>query len=197
MYKKQQMCELFSPYYRYCVEQAACQQYCKQQDRENQIFKAYLAVSSFSILIFFKFNLYLQFSHKILFNPVQTHCTHFYMNHFVLKSVCLSVSHIFFENSKTTFSKFKTTLLGKTTFYSANFFHNFSEVICSLRIFQFLWVDILYKKITGKDSLYFFSPEVVLIHFVLQYLETSISRTFQITSATKVYRFDGRLVLVS
>ncbi|XP_023335851.1 pleckstrin homology domain-containing family G member 5, partial [Eurytemora carolleeae] len=38
-----QVCELFSPYYRYCVEQAACQQYCKQQDRDNQIFKAYLA----------------------------------------------------------------------------------------------------------------------------------------------------------
>jgi hypothetical protein len=35
---------LFSPYYQYCVEQSACQQYCKMQDRENQVFKAYLAV---------------------------------------------------------------------------------------------------------------------------------------------------------
>jgi hypothetical protein len=40
-----QVCVLFSPYYQYCVEQSACQQYCKMQDRENQVFKAYLAVS--------------------------------------------------------------------------------------------------------------------------------------------------------
>ncbi len=39
-----QVCVLFSPYYQYCVEQSACQQYCKMQDRENQVFKAYLAV---------------------------------------------------------------------------------------------------------------------------------------------------------
>ena len=40
------MSELFSPYFKYCAEQTACQQYCKEQDRDNQVFKAYLAVSS-------------------------------------------------------------------------------------------------------------------------------------------------------
>jgi len=35
--------EIFSPYYKYCAEQTACQQYCKEQDRDNQVFKAYLA----------------------------------------------------------------------------------------------------------------------------------------------------------
>lgn len=35
--------EIFSPYYKYCAEQTACQQYCKDQDRDNQVFKAYLA----------------------------------------------------------------------------------------------------------------------------------------------------------
>ena len=37
---------MFAPYFKYCAEQTACQQYCKDQDRDNQIFKAYLAVSS-------------------------------------------------------------------------------------------------------------------------------------------------------
>ena len=36
---------MFSPYFKYCAEQTACQQYCKEQDRDNQVFKAYLAVS--------------------------------------------------------------------------------------------------------------------------------------------------------
>ena len=39
-----QVSEIFSPYFKYCAEQTACQQYCKDQDRDNQIFKAYLAV---------------------------------------------------------------------------------------------------------------------------------------------------------
>ena len=37
---------MFSPYFKYCAEQTACQQYCKDQDRDNQVFKAYLAVRS-------------------------------------------------------------------------------------------------------------------------------------------------------
>ena len=41
-----QVSEIFSPYFKYCAEQTACQQYCKEQDRDNQVFKAYLAVSS-------------------------------------------------------------------------------------------------------------------------------------------------------
>ena len=40
-----QVSEMFAPYFKYCAEQTACQQYCKDQDRDNQIFKAYLAVS--------------------------------------------------------------------------------------------------------------------------------------------------------
>ena len=40
-----QVSEIFSPYFKYCAEQTACQQYCKEQDRDNQVFKAYLAVS--------------------------------------------------------------------------------------------------------------------------------------------------------
>ena len=35
--------ELFQPYYKYCAEQTGCQEYCKEQDRDNQVFKAYLA----------------------------------------------------------------------------------------------------------------------------------------------------------
>jgi pleckstrin domain-containing family G protein 5 len=35
--------ELFQPYYKYCAEQTGCQHYCKEQDRDNQVFKAYLA----------------------------------------------------------------------------------------------------------------------------------------------------------
>ena len=38
-----QVSEIFAPYYKYCAEQTACQQYCKDQDKDNQIFKAYLA----------------------------------------------------------------------------------------------------------------------------------------------------------
>lgn len=41
-----QVSEMFSPYFKYCAEQTACQQYCKDQDRDNQVFKAYLAVRS-------------------------------------------------------------------------------------------------------------------------------------------------------
>ena len=37
--------DIFSPYSRYCSEQTNCQEYCKEQDRTNEIFKAYLAVS--------------------------------------------------------------------------------------------------------------------------------------------------------
>ncbi len=37
--------DIFSPYSRYCSEQTNCQEYCKEQDRNNDIFKAYLAVS--------------------------------------------------------------------------------------------------------------------------------------------------------
>ena len=40
-----QVSEMFAPYFKYCAEQTACQQYCKDQDRDNQVFKAYLAVS--------------------------------------------------------------------------------------------------------------------------------------------------------
>ena len=45
------MSELFSPYYKYCAEQTACQQYCKEQDRDNQVFKAYLAVSGVVVVL--------------------------------------------------------------------------------------------------------------------------------------------------
>ena len=45
------MSELFSPYYKYCAEQTACQQYCKEQDRDNQVFKAYLAVSGIVVVV--------------------------------------------------------------------------------------------------------------------------------------------------
>ena len=38
--------EIFRPYSRYCSEQTNCQEYCREQDRSNEIFKAYLAVSS-------------------------------------------------------------------------------------------------------------------------------------------------------
>ena len=37
--------DIFSPYSRYCSEQTDCQEYCRDQDRNNEIFKAYLAVS--------------------------------------------------------------------------------------------------------------------------------------------------------
>ena len=45
------MSEIFSPYFKYCAEQTACQQYCKEQDRDNQVFKAYLAVSEVVVVI--------------------------------------------------------------------------------------------------------------------------------------------------
>ena len=45
------MSELFSPYFKYCAEQTACQQYCKEQDRDNQVFKAYLAVSGIVVVV--------------------------------------------------------------------------------------------------------------------------------------------------
>ena len=32
-----QLLELFQPYYKYCAEQTSCQQYCKEQDRDNQV----------------------------------------------------------------------------------------------------------------------------------------------------------------
>ena len=32
-----QVLELFQPYYKYCAEQTSCQQYCKEQDRDNQV----------------------------------------------------------------------------------------------------------------------------------------------------------------
>ncbi|XP_059085132.1 pleckstrin homology domain-containing family G member 5-like isoform X3 [Tigriopus californicus] len=35
--------EIFSPYSRYCSDQTNCQEYCRDQDRNNEIFKAYLA----------------------------------------------------------------------------------------------------------------------------------------------------------
>ena len=38
--------EIFRPYSRYCSEQTNCQEYCREQDRTNEIFKAYLAVST-------------------------------------------------------------------------------------------------------------------------------------------------------
>lgn len=37
--------ELFEPYTQYCLEQTNCQLYCKEHGRENNYFKAYLAVS--------------------------------------------------------------------------------------------------------------------------------------------------------
>ena len=37
--------EIFNPYSRYCSEQTNCQEYCKEQDRNSEVFKAYLAVS--------------------------------------------------------------------------------------------------------------------------------------------------------
>lgn len=35
--------DIFSPYSRYCSDQTNCQEYCRDQDRHNEIFKAYLA----------------------------------------------------------------------------------------------------------------------------------------------------------
>ena len=46
-----QVSEIFSPYFKYCAEQTACQQYCKEQDRDNQVFKAYLAVSQVVVMV--------------------------------------------------------------------------------------------------------------------------------------------------
>ena len=46
-----QVSEIFSPYFKYCAEQTACQQYCKEQDRDNQVFKAYLAVSGVMMVV--------------------------------------------------------------------------------------------------------------------------------------------------
>ena len=46
-----QVSEIFSPYFKYCAEQTACQQYCKEQDRDNQVFKAYLAVSQVVVVV--------------------------------------------------------------------------------------------------------------------------------------------------
>ena len=46
-----QVSEIFSPYFKYCAEQTACQQYCKEQDRDNQVFKAYLAVSGLVMVV--------------------------------------------------------------------------------------------------------------------------------------------------
>ena len=46
-----QVSEIFSPYFKYCAEQTACQQYCKEQDRDNQVFKAYLAVSQVVVML--------------------------------------------------------------------------------------------------------------------------------------------------
>ena len=42
--------EIFHPYSRYCSEQTNCQDYCKEQDRNSEVFKAYLAVSLLFIL---------------------------------------------------------------------------------------------------------------------------------------------------
>ena len=33
--------DIFAPYSRYCSEQTNCQEYCREQDRNNDIFKAY------------------------------------------------------------------------------------------------------------------------------------------------------------
>ena len=35
--------EIFAPYSRYCSEQTNCQEYCRDEDRKNEVFKAYLA----------------------------------------------------------------------------------------------------------------------------------------------------------
>uniref|UniRef100_A0A0P5ERJ1 Pleckstrin domain-containing family G member n=1 Tax=Daphnia magna TaxID=35525 RepID=A0A0P5ERJ1_9CRUS len=35
--------ELFHPYTKYCLDQSQCQQYCKEKDHDNELFKAYLA----------------------------------------------------------------------------------------------------------------------------------------------------------
>lgn len=37
--------ELFHPYTKYCLDQSQCQSYCKEKDHDNELFKAYLAVS--------------------------------------------------------------------------------------------------------------------------------------------------------
>lgn len=37
--------DLFLPYSRYCVEQAVCINYIRQQQRDNELFAAFLAVS--------------------------------------------------------------------------------------------------------------------------------------------------------
>ena len=54
-----QVSEIFSPYFKYCAEQTACQQYCKEQDRDNQVFKAYLAVSGIVVVVVVTVCLYL------------------------------------------------------------------------------------------------------------------------------------------
>lgn len=37
--------QLLHPYTKYCLDQTTCQQYCKEKDHDNELFKAYLAVS--------------------------------------------------------------------------------------------------------------------------------------------------------
>ena len=37
--------ELFHPYTKYCLDQSQCQSYCKEKEHDNELFKAYLAVS--------------------------------------------------------------------------------------------------------------------------------------------------------
>ncbi len=41
-----QLDQWLQPYTKYCLEQTGCQQYCRERDQENELFKAYLAVST-------------------------------------------------------------------------------------------------------------------------------------------------------
>lgn len=50
--------ELFHPYTKYCLDQSQCQQYCKEKDHDNELFKAYLAVS-YALVITQKMNIVL------------------------------------------------------------------------------------------------------------------------------------------
>ena len=59
--------ELFHPYTKYCLDQSQCQQYCKEKDHDNELFKAYLAVSCGVSFFLFGFHLIRAFS--IFFCP--------------------------------------------------------------------------------------------------------------------------------
>ena len=62
-----QFTELFQPYTQYCLQQAQCQQYCKDRYHDNEHFKLYLAVSIRTVLIDANFLYIKVVHHHVLF----------------------------------------------------------------------------------------------------------------------------------